>query len=362
MAYFYLTLLIPAWLIEFYAGGLKYGLHPLNITGGFAVFLEKKFRAVSGGFISGLLFNLSLVFTAAAVFVIIDAVLLLASPAAQYFFSVYMLVSFLSTGGLRSESTKIRRFLKKNDIESARENLLALAGRDRENLDSSEISRAVVESVAENTGDGNGSVMFYYAAGTLIGLAFCLITGAGACFYAAAVSGTAAAVIYKSINLLDSLVGYRNEKYEKFGKFSARLDDAANYIPFRITAAAMIASVFMLDLLSKVKPCGDRRYHTGGAFKAWAGYRGSHPSPNGGHLESVTAGALNIKLGGTNYYGGVESKRPVIGFENYGAAKSENIADAVKLMELTSFLLIVFYTALLLLSASALRYFGYFNV
>ena len=95
MAYFYLTLLIPAWLIEFYAGGLKYGLHPLNITGGFAVFLEKKFRAVSGGFISGLLFNLSLVFTAVSAFVLKDAVFLRALPVAQLFFLGLILCFFL---------------------------------------------------------------------------------------------------------------------------------------------------------------------------------------------------------------------------------------------------------------------------
>ena len=141
------------------------------------------------------------------------------------------------------------------------------------------------------------------------------------------------------------MVGYRNEKYEKFGKFSARLDDALNYIPFRITAYFMILSVFILNITSS-------KYHNKDGFKSWFKFRKSHPSPNGGQLESVMAGALHIKLGGTNFYGGVESKRPIMGFENYGKANENSIISAIRIMELTSVLLVIFYTLIIVCAYS----------
>ncbi|HEC24730.1 MAG TPA: hypothetical protein ENI54_01740, partial [bacterium] len=192
---------------------------------------------------------------------------------------------------------------------------------------------AVIESVAENTGDGTGSVFFYFTIGLIFGLSEPFQMP-----FAVAL-GTAFAVIYKSVNLMDSLVGYRNKKYEKFGSFSARLDDALNYIPFRITAFFMLLSTLICSSCNI-------RYNIKEALKSWFKFRKNHPSPNGGQLESVIAGALQIKLGGINHYGGVESKRPVMGFENYGAASKDNIIDTIHIMELTSVLLVIFYTLL----------------
>ncbi|MHB1662004.1 MAG: cobalamin biosynthesis protein CobD/CbiB, partial [bacterium] len=186
-------------------------------------------------------------------------------------------------------------------------------------------------------------VVFYFAAGLIFGLFVKLFDKPLEIPYAVAVAlGIIFAVIYKSANLLDSLTGYKNEKYEKFGKFSARLDDALNYIPFRLTAFFMLISVFFLGLA-----VNKNNYHFKDALKSWFKFKKRHPSPNGGQLESIAAGALNVKLGGVNYYGGVESKRPAIGFENYGAANMENIISTVRIMELTSALLIIFYSAIL---------------
>jgi len=197
----------------------------------------------------------------------------------------------------------------------------------------------VVESVAENTGDGIGSIIFYFTAGLIIGLFALNFVKTTGIFVAFGIIGT---VIYKTANLLDSMIGYRNAKYEKFGKFSARLDDALNYIPFRITAYFMLLSVFILNIISN-------KYHNKGGFKSWLKFRKSHPSPNGGQLESIMAGALHIKLGGTNFYGGVESKRPIMGFENYGSANENSIISAVRIMELTSAILVIFYTLVIAL-------------
>lgn len=307
--------------------------------GQIAGFLEKIFYRISNSFFSGALFNIFTIFIIVAIFAGIDFITIKISIFLFYFFSIFILLSFLSAGGLKHESIKIYGLLKANYIDGARKNLLSLAGRDSNNLDIPEISRSVVESVAENTGDGIGSVIFYFTAGLIIGffaLNFIKTTEMLVAF------GIIGAVIYKTANLLDSMIGYRNAKYEKFGKFSARLDDALNYIPFRITAYFMLLSVFILNIISN-------KYHNKGGFKSWLKFRKSHPSPNGGQLESIMAGALHIKLGGTNFYGGVESKRPIMGFENYGSANENSIISAVRIMELTSAILVIFYTLVIAL-------------
>ncbi|MHB1665130.1 MAG: adenosylcobinamide-phosphate synthase CbiB [bacterium] len=341
MINYYILIPLPlAFLLEFYIGGIRYKIHPLNIMGQIAGFLEKIFYRTSNSFFSGALFNILTIFIIVTIFAGIDFITIKISIFLFYFFSIFILLSFLSAGGLKHESMKIYRLLKANDIDGARKNLLSLAGRDSNNLDISEISRSVVESVAENTGDGIGSVIFYFTAGLIIGffaLTFIKTTEILTAF------GIISAVIYKTVNLLDSMVGYRNAKYEKFGKFSARLDDALNYIPFRITAYFMLLSVFILNIISN-------KYHNKDGFKSWFKFRKSHPSPNGGQLESIMAGALHIKLGGTNFYGGAESKRPIMGFENYGRANENNIISAVRIMELTSFLLIIIYTLVITLT------------
>ena len=339
--YLILILFPLAFIIEFYTGSFKYKLHPLNIMGKIAVYLEKPFYSFSNKFISGILFNISTIIAISVIFSAASFLFINISPLLFYVFSVYILASFLSAGGLRHESLKIYNLLKNGGIKSAGKNLQSLAGRDGENLNSSEISRAVVESVSENTGDGIGSVVFYFTAGIISGLILQHYAQKHIQVSPVVFSGVLFAAIYKTANLLDSLTGYKNEKYEKFGKFSARLDDVLNFIPFRITALFMLLSVFIL-----------KRYNAKEALRSFIKFRKNHPSPNGGQLESIAAGALKIKLGGVNYYGGVESKRPVIGFENYGLAIVGNIPDAVTIMELASILIIIFYAAITACAAS----------
>jgi len=329
--YLILILFPAAFIIEFYTGRFKYRFHPLNIMGRIALYLEKRFYSFSNKFISGVFFNILTVFTITVIYSAASFLFINISPLLFYVFSLYILASFLSAGGLRHESLKIYNRLKNGKIESARKNLRSLAGRDSENLNPSEISRAVVESVSENTGDGIGSVAFYFTLGSIIGL----LTSKQ--IYPVIFFGVLSAVIYKTVNLLDSIAGYKNKKYEKFGKFSARLDDALNFIPFRITALFMIASVIILS------------YNIKDAVLSFIKFRKNHPSPNGGQLESVAAGALKIKLGGVNYYGGVESRRPVIGFENYGRPNPESIIETIILMELSSIIIAVVYTAVMLI-------------
>ncbi len=337
--YLILILFPSAFIIEFYTGSFKYKFHPLNIMGWIAVYLEKLFYSFSNKFISGILFNIFTVLTISVIFSAASFAFINISPLLFYVFSVYILASFLSTGGLRYESLKIYNLLKNGGIKGARNNLPSLAGRDSENLNSSEISRAVVESVSENTGDGIGSVVFYFAAGIISGLILKHYAAKHIQVSAIVFFGVLFAAIYKSANLLDSIVGYRNKKYEVFGKFSAKLDDILNYIPFRITAYFMFLSIFILSMVNN-------NYHFKDSFKSWNKFKKNHPSPNAGQLESVMAGALNIKLGGTNFYNGTKSKRPLIGFKNYNKADKGDIINAIRVMELTSVFLFIFYASI----------------
>jgi len=157
-----------------------------------------------------------------------------------------------------------------------------LCGRDPEGLDGGEIVRAVIESVAENTSDAIVAPLLWGAVAGLPGL-----------------------VAYRAVNTLDAMVGYRSPRYLRFGWASARLDDAANWIPARVTAALTIA----------VAPLAIPR----GSRSATAALRtvlrdgGRHPSPNAGRCEAAFAGALGIRLGGTNVYEGVTETRPGLG-------------------------------------------------
>jgi adenosylcobinamide-phosphate synthase len=152
--------------------------------------------------------------------------------------------------------------------------LPSLCGRDPSGLDSKQIARAVVESVAENTSDAVVAPLLWGAVAGLPGL-----------------------VGYRAVNTLDAMIGHHSPRYEKFGWAAARLDDLANWVPARVTALLTVA-------------CTGNR---GEAWRAWRRYGGQHPSPNAGRCEAAFAGALGIRLGGTNVYHGVAETRPELG-------------------------------------------------
>ena len=208
----------------------------------------------------------------------------------------------LATRSLRDESMKVYYALKNKNISEARKFLSYIVGRDVEKLNTSSIAKAAVETVAENTCDGGIAPML-----------FIIIGGAPLGF------------MYKAINTLDSMVGYKNSKYVNFGRFSAKADDAFNYIPSRISAYLMIAASYVLRMDYK------------NAYKIFKRDRYNHKSPNSAQTESVCAGALNIMLGGNNYYGGVLVNKPTIG-DDIREIEAEDIKRANKLMYATSLL------------------------
>jgi adenosylcobinamide-phosphate synthase len=205
--------------------------------------------------------------------------------------------------GLWSAATSVERALRARDLDAARSLVRSLVGRDPEHLDRSEVVRAVVESVAENTVDGIVAPALWTAVG-----------------------GAAGALAYRGVNTLDSMVGYRDARYERFGWASARLDDAVNYLPARVTAL----------LVAGVRPQS--------AAEVWRAVREeapAHPSPNAGVAEAAFGAALGLRLGGTNTYRGVVDERPTAGASDGRSPEVEDIERAVELSREVALLLAV---------------------
>lgn len=214
---------------------------------------------------------------------------------------------------LRDESMKVYSAIEKNDIEKARKAVSMIVGRDTDKLDETGIIRAAVETVAENTSDGVTAPLIYISVG-----------------------GAALGFFYKAANTMDSMIGYKNEKYAELGKFAAKLDDFLNFIPSRLTALIMIFSAYLLKFNGK------------NAFKIWRRDRRKHASPNSAQTESVCAGALEIQLAGDAYYFGELHKKEYIG-DDIRAVENEDIRRANSLMYCTSAIVLIISAAVRML-------------
>ena len=206
---------------------------------------------------------------------------------------------------LSDESMKVYRAINENDTEKARKAVSMIVGRNTASLDESGIIRAAVETVAENTSDGVTAPIMYMSFG-----------------------GASLGFFYKAVNTMDSMIGYKNEKYADLGRFAAKLDDVLNFIPSRLTAIAMIISAYILGFNGR------------NAFKIWKRDRRKHASPNSAQTESVCAGALEIRLAGDAYYFGELHKKEYIGDDNR-PVENEDIKRANKLMYCTTIIVLI---------------------
>ncbi len=221
---------------------------------------------------------------------------------------------------LHTESMKVFYALEQHDIAKARNCVAMIVGRDTAVLDEKGIVKATVETIAENTSDGVTAPLFYMTFG-------------------GAVSG----FLYKAVNTMDSMLGYKNEKYLYFGKFSAKADDIFNFIPSRMTALLMIISARIIGLDGK---------H---AFQIWLRDRLNHTSPNSAQTEAVCAGALHVRLGGDAYYFGKLCHKPTIGDDDR-EIQNVDIRKTNRLMYCTTLITLLFSVivrTLLLLSVNA---------
>ncbi|NVL89658.1 MAG: cobalamin biosynthesis protein CobD [Desulfobacterales bacterium] len=226
-------------------------------------------------------------------------------PDVALMFHMVLIYYALSAKSLRAEALKVYAAMKQETMGEAKQRLSNIVGRDVEPLDEADVVRATVETVAENLVDGVIAPLFY-----------------------AVLGGGALAMAYKMVNTLDSMIGHKDERYERFGWFAARLDDAANFIPARISAI----------VISFAAPIVRRSFMR--TMKTAAKDGKKHLSPNAGIPEAAFAGALGIRLGGPNFYRGRLVEKPYIG-EETRPAQIDDIRTATTLMIASSFIWLV---------------------
>ncbi|MGJ7919213.1 adenosylcobinamide-phosphate synthase CbiB [Neobacillus sp. LXY-4] len=304
-----------AYIIDRIVGDPRIVIHPVVIMGKAITILERMIRKLvkSEKFLkaAGLLFPIVIV---GGTYLMVAFLLYIAGLLHEWLaigLEIWFISTTIATKGLGDAGMEVYHYLKENNLSQARKSLGMIVGRDTEHLDESEISRGAVETVAENIVDAITSPLFF-----------------------ALIGGAPLAMAYRAANTLDSMVGYKNEKYKNLGWASARLDDVLNYIPARLTALFLLVACWVkrLDVLNALRMIKrDAR---------------KHPSPNSGITEAGVAGALGIQLGGTNFYQGIASHRAKMGEPNR-KIEADDIIKTVQIMRLTP---LIFCIVLVVLS------------
>ncbi|WP_429369451.1 adenosylcobinamide-phosphate synthase CbiB [Paenibacillus sp. DS2015] len=302
-------IVITAYVIDLWIGDPRWLPHPVIFMGKAIKRIEKLIRRYFSQPAAlkkaGILLPIVLVGGSFALTWGILKGLYMIQPWAAWIAESIFIATTIAVKGLRAAGMEVFGHLSRGDLPAARHALSMIVGRDTEHLEESEIVRGTVETVAENIVDAIVSPLFY-----------------------ALIGGAPLAIAYRAVNTLDSMVGYKNEKYMNLGWASARLDDIANYIPARITAVLLIISARIMRLDYK------RSYRT---VKHDARL---HPSPNSGFPESAVAGALGIRMGGENRYQGIVSFRAYMG-EATRIMNASDIKATIGLMILTSLAFVV---------------------
>ena len=281
--------MVPAWLypmsllFDTLIGDPRSRLHPVALLGSLIAWLEG-LLLVTGDTawrkrIKGAVLVTVVLATAYGVsWLLIRQLAVWFNPTTMLLMEAILLSFTISPRSLAQAGLQIRRGLLAGDVADAQRQVGMIVGRDTHNLDEREITRATVETMAENIVDGIISPLFY-----------------------AWLGGVPLAVLYRAVNTMDSMIAYRNAKYGDFGMVAARVDDAFNYIPARITGLLVVIAAGLLG------------HDAVGAARAIWRDAAKHPSPNSGISEAGVAGALGIQLGGLNYYGGIASQRATMG-------------------------------------------------
>ena len=297
-----------AYVLDLIFGDPQNVVHPVQVIGkiisaGEKVLLRKKYKFLAGAVLN--IFTVSITYTL--------MYLISKSVKISVFFmiiEIYLMYTIFSINSLAREGNRVYRILKEGDIEKARKDLSYLVSRDTETMDEKMIIRSTMETISENTVDGIVAPMFYMFLG-----------------------GMPLAMAYKAINTLDSMVGYKNEKYMDFGKFSAKVDDVANFIPARITGILIVLASMILG------------YDYKNSLKIFLRDRKNHSSPNSAHSEASVAGALGVQFGGKVSYFGKEIDKPTIG-DKTKEFELEDIRKNIRIMYVTSFLSLVMFSVI----------------
>jgi len=289
-------IIIAAFTLDCIIGDPHNHFHPVRFIGkginlGIAVYRKTRLKSPAAQFIAGMVVSLFIIGLSYTITRIITFGFYRINVWVGITVEAILCYFLIAAKALKNESMKIYSCLTAGDIEAARKNLSFIVGRETKNLDQPAIVKATVETVSENLSDGViAPLLFIFIGGAPLGMA------------------------YKAINTLDSMIGYKNEQFEYFGKFAARLDDVANFIPARFSALMMLlATVFC-------------RLDTRSAARMYLRDRRNHKSPNAAQTESVCAGALGLCLGGDSYYHGMLVHKPTIGDNKHEPAPQHIIA------------------------------------
>lgn len=298
-------ILASAFILDLLFGDPYWLPHPICLIGKMISKGEKMARRVfkktpKGEFLGGMAMSIAIVLLCFIVPFLILWGLAKIHIALAVVVQVWCCYQIFAARSLKTESMKVYTALKSGNLADARKYLSYIVGRDTQALSEEAVAKAAVETVAENTSDGVVAPLLYMAIG-----------------------GAPLAFAYKAVNTLDSMIGYKNEKYLYFGRFAAKLDDVANWIPARLSGLFMIAASFL---------CG---FDGKNAARIYRRDRRKHASPNSAQTESVCAGALGIQLAGNAYYFGKLYEKPTIGDEGR-KTEAQDIPRANQLMMTTS--------------------------
>ncbi len=309
-----LLAIFTAVLLDWLLGDPYSWPHPVKLIGNsISLFLKGQPNHPKGKYIYGFFLWLATVGLTAGTSYLLLRVSARFSPVLYWVLWIYLAYTCLSTRCLAMEALKVLKTLKTGTIEEARYQVSMIVGRDTSQLTAEEISKATIETVAENTSDG------------VIGPLLCLFIG-----------GPVLAMAYKAVNTLDSMVGYKTEKYRQIGFVSAKLDDLANLIPARITWICLMIASHILELDSK------------NACRIGFRDRYQHASPNSAFSEAVVAGALGIQLGGAHIYHGEWVDKPTIG-EAVRPVAFADIETTVHLLYMSTTVSLLLFSAIYLL-------------
>lgn len=312
---YHIIAFIAGFVLDLLIGDPHFIPHPVRLIGSLISFLDKRLNsdvkynsseneANLTKYKRGVLLAFTVIFATFAVSVIILVAAYSINLYAGVIAEAVMTWQILATKCLCVESMRVYDALSTDGVDAGRRAVSMIVGRDTSVLDAAGVTRAAVETVAENTSDGVIAPMLYTAIG-----------------------GPVLGFVYKAVNTMDSMLGYKNDKYMYFGRFAARLDDVVNFIPARISAYLMIGAAFI----------GGRQFDGKNAYRIFKRDRFNHASPNSAQTESVCAGALRVQLAGDAVYFGRLVKKKYIG-DRLREIEYEDIKRANRLMYITAFL------------------------
>lgn len=300
-----------AYLLDLILGDPYWFPHPVRFIGKYITFIENRIYSLKNKRVYGGLLTFTVILT--------TGILSYHIAKASQFLEIFFLYTTLATKSLGAEGIKVYKILKSGDLKKAQKELSYLVSRDTGEMDEIQVVRSTMETIAENSVDGVIAPMFYAFLGSLM-----------------TIGGTSLALPlamgYKAVNTLDSMVGYKNDRYIDFGMVSAKVDDFFNFIPARLSGLLIIPiATFILGM-------GIKR-----PLKVFFRDRKNHSSPNSAHSEAVFAGAIGVQFGGKTKYFGKYFEKPTIG-DKLKEFQCDDIKKCYRIMFMTSFVGMILFT------------------